>query len=373
MGNKQNTQTTIDTFFTAAANTKPYFKAAFEGFAGSGKTYTAALVAVGLHKRIKSKTPVIVFDTEKAAKFLKPLFAKEKIELLVRESRSLADLKETMRRMREGAGDILIIDSISHVWEGLLEAYKRSKNRTFLQFQDWGIIKPTWKQEFSDPFVNDPYHIIMCGRAGYEYEQEINEVTQKKELIKSGVKMKVEGETAYEPDLLVLMERMQEMDGGSVKRVIRTANIIKDRSTLLDGKIFENPTYESFAPVIEVMMENPIPRDAVIMPEGDTALLFKTEEEKTQWRKDRDIMKEQIDGLLTRIAPGSTGKDKQIKLELLDKVFGTTSETAIGSLPIDRLRGGYEELGHEAVAMGIAEIIEVEGRKRLVAKQEVKK
>lgn len=50
-----------DNFFVPVANTKPYFKAAFEGFAGTGKTYTAAKIAVGLHKRIGSTKPVSQF------------------------------------------------------------------------------------------------------------------------------------------------------------------------------------------------------------------------------------------------------------------------------------------------------------------------
>ncbi|MBI4600238.1 ATP-binding protein, partial [Candidatus Uhrbacteria bacterium] len=200
--------TSNDNFFVPVANTKPYFKAAFEGFAGSGKTYTAARVALGIHARIKSDKPVVIFDTEKAAKFLKPMFQEAGVELLVRESRSLADLKETMKRLRDGASDVLIVDSISHVWEGFLQAYAEKVRRTRLEFQDWGVIKPTWKREFSDPFVRDPYHVIMCGRAGYEYENEVNKDTGKREIYKSGVKMKVEGETAYEPDLLVLMERL---------------------------------------------------------------------------------------------------------------------------------------------------------------------
>jgi hypothetical protein len=358
-----------DNFFTPIGNTKPYFKAAFEGFAGAGKTYTAALVAVGLHKRIKSKKPVVIFDTEKSAKFLKPLFAENGIEVLVRESKSLGDLKITMQKMRnEGIADILIIDSISHVWEGFLKAYAEKVHRTSLQFQDWGIIKPTWKTEYSDPFVNDPYHIIMCGRAGYEYDFEKNEDTGKRELIKTGVKMKVEGETAYEPDILVLMNRFEEVIGKD-KKVWREATIIKDRSTILDGKTFQNPTYTNFAPSIEVMLSNPILKGIVVMPESDTGLLFRTEEEKAGWRRERDKWLEELDGLLIRIAPGAVGRDKQLKLDLLDRVFGTTSTTAIGEMRPEHIAEGYKKLGLEAVAMGIAEIVELpDGRKRLVSK-----
>ncbi|MDD5110694.1 MAG: ATP-binding protein, partial [Patescibacteria group bacterium] len=105
----------VDNFFMPAANNKPYFKMALQGFAGTGKTYTAALIAIGLHQRTKSAKPVIIFDTEKSAKFLKPLFDNAGIPLLVKESRSLADLVQTMQRCEKGASDILLIDSLSHV------------------------------------------------------------------------------------------------------------------------------------------------------------------------------------------------------------------------------------------------------------------
>ncbi len=364
-------QKAADPFFTPIGNTKPFFKAAIEGFAGTGKTYTAALIARGLYERIGSKKPVIIFDTEKSAKFLKPIFAEAKIEVLIRESKTFADLSATMRKMREGISDILIIDSISHVWEEYMQAYARKVNRTRLQFQDWGVIKPTWKREFSDMFVSDPYHIIMNGRAGYEYDREKDEDTGKSELVKSGIKMKVEGETAYEPDMLILMERYEEVVGKD-KKVWREATIIKDRSTLLDGKTFVNPTYEHFAPAIEAMLENPIPKDALITPEGDTALMFKTEEDRFAWRREKDKAMEELDGLLIRIAPGSTGKDKQLKLDLLDKVFGTTSITAIGDMKSEEIMDGYKRIGLEAIALGVAELIDLpDGKKRLVAKAAV--
>lgn len=331
-----------DNFFASIGNTKPYFKAAFEGFAGSGKTYTTAQIAIGLYKRIGSKKPVVIFDTEKAAKFLKPIFAKEGIEVLVRESRSLADLKETMSRMRQGAADILIIDSISHVWEDFLKAYAEKVRRTRLEFQDWGVIKPTWKSEFSDPFVRDPYHIIMTGRAGYEYENEINKETGKREIYKSGVKMKVEGETAYEPDLLVLMERMQEMEGGSIKKVIRQGIVIKDRSTVIDGKVFENPGYKDFAPAIDVMLESPEALQTAA--ERDAGQLFRTEEEKYEWKQMKKRWLEEIENYLVSVWPGQAAEQKKLKIDAVKYAFNTMSWTVVESLRPEELEAGFAKV-----------------------------
>jgi len=354
-----------DDFFAPIGNTKPYFKAAFQGFAGSGKTHTAAQIAIGLHKRIGSKKPIVIFDTEQASKFLKPMFAEAGIEVLVRESKSLADLRQTMEKMRSGISDILLIDSISHVWEGFLQSYSEKVRRTRLEFQDWGVIKPIWKREFSDPFVSDQYHAIFTGRAGYEYDNEKNADTGKREIFKSGIKMKVEGETAYEPDILVLMERFEEVLQDD-KKVWREATVIKDRSTLLDGKTFKNPSYAQFAPAIDALLTNPVMRDAFMSPEGDTALLFRTEEQRFEWKRDRDTAMEELDGLLTRIAPGATGKDKQFKLELLDKSYGTTSITAIGQMRPEEIRRGYKKIMDEAVRLNVARLVNIEGKTRFV-------
>lgn len=334
------TKTAIDNFFMPVANTKPYFKAAFEGFAGSGKTYTASLVAIGIHKRIKSTKPVIIFDTEKASKFLKNIFQENGIELLVREARSLADLKETMRRMRQDkVADILIIDSISHVWENTVESYKKKVNRIGLQFQDWGVLKPMWKAEFSDPLVSDPYHIIMCGRAGYEYENEINQDTGKREIYKSGVKMKVEGETAYEPDILVLMERFEEVLGKD-KSVWREATVVKDRSTLIDGKTFKNPEYRHFAPAIEEMLNNPTENTS--SKEMDSSGLFKTEEDKQEYIRMKKITLEEIEGQLLKAWPSVGANDKQAKLDAIESTFNTRSWLSVEQRGLDELRAGLE-------------------------------
>lgn len=330
-----------DNFFTPVANTKPYFKAGIQGLAGTGKTYTAAEIAIGLHKRLGSKKPVVMFDTEKASKFLKTKFAEAGIELMVRDSRSLADLKTTMGKLRDGYSDILIIDSISHVWEDTVESFKKKYNRTSLQFQDWGVLKPLWKAEFSDPLVRLPFSIIMCGRAGYEYENEINEQTGKREIYKSGIKMKVEGETAYEPDVLVLMERFEEVLGKD-KKIYRQATIIKDRSTLIDGKVFMNPTYKDFAPVIENMLDNPATN---YQDEGsDSTGLFKNEEDKYQYINDKKICLEEIEGWLVKAWPSVGASDKQKKMDVLEEVFSTRSWLAVESKGLAELKGGLEKI-----------------------------
>lgn len=330
-----------DNFFSDLSNTKPYLKIAFEGFAGSGKTYTMAQLAAGLHKRIGSTKPIVIFDTEEAAKFLKRFFDENGIRVLHKRSRTLADLIETMRRCREGASDILMIDSITHVWENFLAAYaeklKRKAGR--FQFQDWGVIKPTWKSEFSDPFVRDPYHCLMTGRAGFEYETEIDE-EGKKELFKSGIKMKVEGETAYEPDLLVLMSRREDVTGRE-KQVWREATVIKDRSTLIDSKTFQNPSFGDFSPAIDYILEHPAPKDAVEKPSTD---LFESEEDKKQWAIRRDILLEKIQAEMVSAWPSTSAEEKRGKVEALQESFGTKSWTEVSKLGVPALEAGLEKM-----------------------------
>lgn len=333
-----------DGFFSEIGNDKPFIKAAFEGFAGSGKTQTAALLIIGMHKKIESKKPVILFDTEKASAFLKKLFDSNGIKALVKQSRSLADLKEVMRRMREEElSEFLLIDSITHVWENFLDAYKAKVRRNRLEFHDWGIIKPAWKKEFSEPFVRDSYHAIITGRAGYEYENERNEDTGKREIFKSGIKMKVEGETAYEPDLLVLMNRMQVMKGDTVERVYRQATIIKDRSTTIDGKIFENPTYEEFSPFVNFVLDNPTGLQYT-QAERDASQLIKTEEDLFQRKMDAKKCLEEIESYMVSVWPGQSSAEKKAKVDALEYAFGTRSWTAITGLKVDELKAGLHKI-----------------------------
>lgn len=320
--------------FKKLENNRPFLKLALEGFAGDGKTYTAAEIAIGIHKLIGSKKPIASFDTEKALKALKWKFDAAGIEVLHEEDeRSLEALNQAIKWCEAGNADILVIDSITHVWESFLQAYMnrpgkdgKAYKRNRLEFQDWGIIKPQWKEKFSTPFVLANCHIIFTGRAGFEYTDEKNEETGKREIFKSGIKMKAETETAFEPDILVLMQKVQELIGDQ-KTVYREAMVIKDRTTAIDGKVFKNPTFEDFYPAIKILLDGAI-REAHGSTIPDTFEEF--ENKFSEVGKERDILLAEIKGSFELMGLGTGANDKQVVAWTLSQVYGVNSLEMVG-------------------------------------------
>lgn len=315
--------------FKKLENNRPFLKLALEGFAGDGKTYTAIEIAIGIHKLINSQKPIAMFDTERALKALKWRLDEAGIEAVIEdEERSLAALSNAIKWCAEGNADILIIDSITHVWEEFLRAYMNRPDkhgnelkRTRLEFQDWGVLKPQWKLQFSTPFVMANVHIIFTGRAGYEYTDEKNEDTGKREIFKSGIKMKAETETAFEPDILVLMQKVQDLIGDK-KSIFREAMVMKDRTTKIDGKVFKNPTFEDFYPAIKVLLDGTLTEmHGAQIP--DTFEEF--ENRFGQQKKDQEIHIAEISGCFELMGLGTGAKDKQIKVWALDKIFQVKS------------------------------------------------
>lgn len=241
-----------------ATNKMSYAKVGLYGGAGSGKTRTAAEIAIGIVQYSKSTKPVAMFDTEPAASFIIPLFDKAGIDFLVYdESRAFKDLMAFTAEARETCS-VVIVDSITHIWRDLQESYlmrindDRKRRGKYplaaLEFQHWGPIKRQWA-EFTDEFLSSKLHMIICGRAGNVYEyQEKDDGSGKKELITSGTKMATEKELGYEPSLLIEME-IQRKDG----EIINTAVIQKDRADRINGMEIPFPTFEKLKPHFEAL------------------------------------------------------------------------------------------------------------------------
>jgi len=342
------TQTTSTTsLFKPAEITSAYLKMGIMGKQGSGKSKTAAKVAIGLVKLLRKKgidyasKPVAFFDTETGSDWLIPDFEAAKVELVVAKKKSFADLLAAMRWAQDNAS-ALIIDSITHPWRELLESYMKKKQRSFLQIDDWSYLKGDhgWAQ-FTDLYVNSKLHIIMCGRAGDDLEQYTDE-NGKRQLEKIGVKMKTEGETGFEPSLLVLMER--EMNQRT-NAVTHRAYVVKDRSERLDGDEFDNPNFENFLPHIELL--NLGGGHVGVDSSGDSQHILKIE--KRDWQPvQRRIAVDEIQTLLVLHIPGQAAADKKRKLELVRKHFDNKSWVEIEEvMALPDLRKGYDALHQE--------------------------
>lgn len=354
--------------FKKLENNRPFLKLALEGFAGDGKSFTASEIATGVHKLIGSKKPIAIFDTEKAFKALKWKFDEAGIEIMHEEDeRSLLALNQAIKWCEEGNADILVIDSITHVWEEFLKAYlnRPDKNgnplkRTRLEFQDWGVLKPQWKEMFSTPFVMAKCHIIFTGRAGYEYSDEKNEDTGKREIYKSGIKMKAETETAFEPDILVLMQKVTDLISDK-KSIYREAMIVKDRTTQIDGKTFKNPTFEDFYPAIKVLLDGTL-REVHGNMIPDTFEEF--EEKFSLQAREREAMVAEIKGCFELMGLGTGAADKQVAAWTLAQVYKVNSIEMVsrksnavikqGLEVIRQFAAKYKKYMNECISSGIA-------------------
>jgi hypothetical protein len=335
------TQGAIDmSIFETARPTSAYLKMGIMGKQGSGKSFTAAEVAIGLINHLKelgvdyAEKPVAFFDTETGSDWLIPKFNAAGIPLVVAKKRSFADLL-TAIRWAETNASALIIDSITHPWRELMESYLKKKNRTRMEISDWGYVKgPYGWQQFSDLFVNSKLHIVMCGRAGDDLESYRDE-DGRQQLEKVGVKMKTEGETGFEPSLLVLMER--EMNTYTNKTAHR-AYIMKDRSNLLDSKEFDDPGFKHFLPHINCL--NLGGMHVGVQTGGDSQHILKTE--KRDWAPvQRRIVLREIEDLLVLHHPSTGAEDKKKKILLVKECFQASWTEVEEVMPLEDLRAGY--------------------------------
>jgi hypothetical protein len=339
--------------FEIARPTSAYLKMGIMGKQASGKSKTAAKVAIGLVNYLKelgidyAEKPALFFDTETGSDYLIPDFNAAGIPLIAVKKRALADLLEAMA-WAEANASVLIIDSITHPYREMIAAYLKKKNRSFLQIDDWNYLKGDhgW-QQFTDRFINSKIHIIMCGRAGDDLEQFTDE-NGKRQLEKIGTKMKGEAETGFEPSLLVLMELLERRVRGEAartsKKYVNRATIVKDRWDKINGTEIDFPDFKSFLPHIELL--NLGGQHVGVDMNSDSQHILVTE--KRDWQPvQRKIVLGETQDLLLMHAPGQTVADKQRRITLLKSCFGAGWVEIEETMSLPDLRAGYDLLHQE--------------------------
>jgi hypothetical protein len=231
--------------FKKAEPKQSRLKIGFYGPQGSGKTLTALLVSEGL--AAKAGKRVAFIDTEHGTDF----YAKDIPDRTLHPkafdfdaiyTRSLAETLEAVKSLDTNLYGAIVVDSISHLWDAAIAAYEGKQTSIgTIPMNAWGSIKKPFK-ELIRVLLDLPVHAFILGRQKNEFERDA-----KGELVKTGVAMRAEGETEYEPHICARFEPSYKVDGAQAGV---TMIVEKDRSGILHGRTFQNPSFATFEPIL---------------------------------------------------------------------------------------------------------------------------
>jgi AAA domain len=228
--------------FRKAKPEQAALKVGLYGPPGSGKTFTSLLMAEGL-ARLDGKRIAYV-DTEHGTDFYSSAVPSraahpEAFEFDALYTRSIMEVLAAVKQLNPQEYSVIVIDSITHLWEAARNAYEGKQTRAgTIPMHAWGAIKKPYKELLS-MLLSSPMHAFICGRQGTEYATD----DDTDELKAVGVKMKAEGETAYEPHILIRMEAIKPRKTHELATIVAYAE--KDRTGVLSGRSFRSPTFES--------------------------------------------------------------------------------------------------------------------------------
>lgn len=148
-----------------AQKAKSKLRIGMMGASGSGKTYSALLLASGM----TDWTKVLVIDTENHSADLYDHLGDYSV-ITLDAPYSPERYVQAIQMGEESGFEVIIIDSISHVWEGtggILEIVDKLGGR----FQDWAKATPRYKK-LVNAILRSKAHIITTSRTKTEYSVE---------------------------------------------------------------------------------------------------------------------------------------------------------------------------------------------------------
>ena len=235
--------------FQKAEPAQGFLKMSIYGHPGSGKTLTSLLVAEGLAK--KDGKRIAYVDSERGTDF----YAKEIKQRAVHPdafdfdciyTRSLLEVWDAVTSLDPEEHGVIVIDSISHLWDAAIAAYEGKKTKIdSIPMHAWGSIKKPYK-ELIRWLMDSPYHVFILGRQKNLFETDGND-----NMKKVGVGIRAEGETAYEPHICARMESRQNERDSTISTIIMMFE--KDRTGVLSGRTFPNPSFKTFEPIIPLL------------------------------------------------------------------------------------------------------------------------
>jgi AAA domain len=220
---EENGVTTLS--FSRASKEQAKARIALTGPTGSGKTYTALIVASGLGER------VAVIDSERgsASKYADE-FTFDTLQLTRFEPSALVD---ALAVAAHAGYDVLVVDSFSHFWSGtggILEQVDNAAKRVGgggNSFAGWKEARPM-ERAMIDALLAYPGHVIVTMRAKTEYVVDSDERGRK---VPRKVGLKPDQRDGIEYEFDIVGELDQE----------NTLVISKSRAKPLSGMVISKP------------------------------------------------------------------------------------------------------------------------------------
>jgi hypothetical protein len=228
--------------FRKAKAEQAALKMGLYGPPGSGKTFTSLLLAEGLASLTGKRVAYI--DTEHGTDFYcqkvpSRAVHPEAFDFDAIYTRSLTEVLAAVRSLSTDTHSVIVLDSVTHLWEAAMAAYAgRTTSIGTIPMQAWGKIKKPYKDLMS-ALLSTSMHVLICGRQKTVYAAD----EETEELKATGVTMRAEGETPYEPHILIRMESVRPKKTNEVAQIIAYAE--KDRTGVLSGRSFVNPNFET--------------------------------------------------------------------------------------------------------------------------------
>jgi hypothetical protein len=208
--------------FKKATKAAAKLRAAVFGPSGAGKTFTSLRMATGLG----GGRPIAVIDTERgSASKYSDRFQFDVLEL---EDQSIEGYVAAIELAAEGGYGVLIIDSLSHAWQTLLEEVEKLAKAKYRgnTWSAWSEGTPL-QRRLVNAILGFPGHIIATMRSKTEWTTVDN--NGKKTPQRVGLAPEQGKGVEYEFDLLIEI---------STEHI---ANVIKDRTGKFQDKLIEKP------------------------------------------------------------------------------------------------------------------------------------
>lgn len=213
--------------FTKAVKAQRKLRMALMGPSGSGKTYTALTLAQELAQGGK----IALLDTERgSASLYSDLVSFDTCAL---DSYRPESYIEAIKAASEAGHSVLIIDSLSHAWNGEGGVLDRVNAQTGNKFADgWGKVGTPLQNQLMKAVLEAPMHVIATMRVKTEYVVEINE-KGKSAPWRVGLAAVQRDGVEYEFDIIGLMDLENRM----VIEKTRMASLVGEVVVKPDAKL----------------------------------------------------------------------------------------------------------------------------------------